>query len=227
MAEDDWVAAAMEDSDLVAEVLVRLRVAKPPPSLQPSKRRRPSPPQSWTIHQRRSRSQPVVLLPAPNKSEAPRASPSTPLCWSGATSVSGGGGGGGVPIVDAVDSSTQPNHNRSDISRSKVMPRGETTPTKRPRKKKTLAALKEEEVLLMEEQTHLKMKLATLHANCEKQRKENQNLKKMKLDIQGERLNAFRCGGIQQPNNHFEEQKDKIVLPDLNVAVGEDVIVSY
>ncbi|CAI9280730.1 unnamed protein product [Lactuca saligna] len=226
MAEDDWVATAMEDIDLVAEVLVRLRVAKPPPSLQPSKRRRPSPPQSWTIHQRRSRSQPVVLLPAPNKSEAPRASPSTPLSWSGgATSVSGGGGG--VPIVDAVDSSTQPNHNRSDISRSKVMPRGETTPTKRPRKKKTLAALKEEEVLLMEEQNHLKMKLATLHANCEKQRKENQNLKKMKLDIQGERLNAFRCGGIQQPNNHFEEQKDKIVLPDLNVAVGEEVIVSY
>lgn len=117
----------MEDSDLVAEVLVRLRVAKPPPSLQPSKRRRPSPPQSWTIHQRRSRSQPVVLLPAPNKSEAPRASPSTPLSWSGgATSVSGGGGGGGVPIVDAVDSSTQPNHNRSDISRSKVRKRNET-----------------------------------------------------------------------------------------------------
>ncbi|KAL4584595.1 hypothetical protein LXL04_009199 [Taraxacum kok-saghyz] len=218
MTDDDWVPAAMKDGDLVAEVLVRLRLAKPPPSLQPSKRRRPSPPQSWTIHQRRSRTQPV--LPAPNKSEAPRASPSTPLSWSGgATSISGGG----PPIVDAVDS-TQPNHNRSDTSRSKVMPRGETTPTKRPRKKKTLAALKEEEILLIEEQNHLKMKLATVHANCEKQRKQNESLKKMKLDIkvdtQEERLSEFRCDG-------FEEQNDKIVLPDLNIPVGEDAIVSY
>ncbi|KAI3521186.1 hypothetical protein L1887_10647 [Cichorium endivia] len=212
MTEDDWVKAAMEDSDIVAEVLVRLRVAKPQPSLQPSKRRRQAPPQSWTIHQRRSRTQPV-LLPASNKSEAPRASPSTPLSWSGATSISGGG----VPIVDVVDSAL-PNHIRSDTSRSKVMPGGETTPTKRPRKKKTLAALKEEEVLLIAEQNHLKMKLATLLANCEKQRKENESLKKMK---------TMRCGGIEQPNNVFEERKDKIALPDLNIPAGEDAIVSY
>ncbi|XP_024971507.1 uncharacterized protein LOC112510342 [Cynara cardunculus var. scolymus] len=223
MSADDWLSLAMADTHLVAELLLRLRLPLPP-----SKRSRPSPPQSWTIHQRRSRTQP--LLPPSNKSEAPRASPSTPLSWSGATSISGGGGGGGgIPIVDVVDS-TQPNPNRSVISRSKVTPPGETTPTKRPRKKKTLAALKEEESLLMEEQKHLKMKLETLKATCEKQIKENESLQKMKcgfleLDIQVEpQLER------QERNNHFEavkERKDKLVLPDLNDPAGEDVTMSY
>ncbi|KAI3785989.1 hypothetical protein L1987_45115 [Smallanthus sonchifolius] len=219
MTEADWVTAAMADNDVVAEVLLRLRLPSLPPS---SKRRRPAPPQSWTIHQRRSRTQPI--LPASNKSETPRASPSTPLSWSGATSVSGGGG---ALIADALDS-TQPNHNCSDISRSKVIRTpSETTPTKRPRKKKTLAALKEEGIVLMEEQNDLKKKLAALQANCEKQREENERLKKIKLDIQvelqSERPNAMR-------NNHFEvvnERNDKTVLPDLNVPFGEDVILSY
>ncbi|KAI3759609.1 hypothetical protein L6452_07542 [Arctium lappa] len=214
MSGDDWLTFAMADPHLVAELLLKLRLPLPPPS----KRSRPSPPQSWTIHQRRSKTQP--LLPTSNKSETPRASPSTPLSWSGgATSVSGGGG---VPIVDVVDS-TIPNLNRSVISRSKVTPPGDTTPTKRPRKKKTLVALKEEEALLIEEQKHLKRKLETLQATCEKQIKENESLKKMKLDIQVEPQEER-----QQRNNDFEERKDKLVLPDLNDdPAGEDVTVSY
>ncbi|KAK9066307.1 hypothetical protein SSX86_013628 [Deinandra increscens subsp. villosa] len=216
MTEADWVAAAMADTDAVAEVLVRLRVATLPPS---SKRRRPAPPQSWTIHQPRSRTQPI--LPASNKSETetPRASPSTPLSWSGGA-TSGSGGGGGAPIADAT------NHNCSDVLRSKVTRPSETTPTKRPRKKKTLAALREEGIVLMEEQNDLKRKVAALQANCEKQRKENERLKKIKLDMQvepqGERQKAMR-------NNHFEavsERNVKTILPDLNVPFGEDVIVS-
>ncbi|KAI3727165.1 hypothetical protein L1987_66975 [Smallanthus sonchifolius] len=220
MTEADWVTAAMADNDVVAEVLLRLRLPTLPPS---SKRRRPAPLQSWTIHQRRSRTQPI--LPASTKSETPRASPSTPLSWSGATSVSGGGAG--APIADALDS-TQPNHNCSDISRSKVIrPPGETTPTKRPRKKKTLAALKEEGIVLMEEQNDLKKKLAALQANCEKQRKENERLKKIKLEIQVE-LQSERPKTMR--NNYSEvvnERNDKTVLPDLNVPFGEDVILSY
>lgn len=198
MTDDDWLTTAMADTALVAELLLTLRLSTLPST---SKRRRPAPPQSWTIHQRRSRTQP--LLPASNKSETPRASPNTPLSWSGATSLSGGGG---VPILE-------PNHNRSDSSRSKVMPPGETTPTKRPRKKKTLAALKEEEVLLTVEQNHLKRQVEALQANYEKQRKENESLMQMKMAIQVESQ---------------KEVKDKIVLlPDLNVPAGEEVIMSY
>ncbi|KAI3761493.1 hypothetical protein L1987_51910 [Smallanthus sonchifolius] len=197
MTEDDWVTDAM-----AAEILVKLRAATLP---LPSKRGIPAPPQSWTIHQRRSRTQP--LHPASNKLEEPRASPTTPLSWTGATP-------------------TQPNHNRSDIPRSKVTPPRGTT-TKRPRKKKTLAALKREEVVLMEEQDNLKRKLEALQANREKQIKENVRLSKIKLDIlvepQGERPREMR-------NNHFEvvdERNDRIVLPDLNVPFREDVIMSY
>ncbi|KAL8230413.1 hypothetical protein R6Q57_000191 [Mikania cordata] len=218
MTEADWVTAAMADNDVVAELLVGLRVAALPPS---SKRRRSVPPQSWTIHQRRSRTQP--LLPASNKSETPRASPTTPLSWSGgATSVSGGG----ASIPDVVDS-TPLNHNCSDISRSKVRPPGEATPSKRPRKKKTLAALKEENIVLMEEQNDLKRKIAALQDNCEKQRNENERLKKIKLDIQVEPLGERPKTMII---NHFEavnEPIDKTILPDLNVPFGEDLIVSY
>lgn len=81
---DDWLAAAFSDTDLVAEVLITLRTPPPPP---PSKRQTPA----WTIHQRRSRTQPSIQASA-TKSEPPRASPSTPLSWSAAAaSVSGGG----------------------------------------------------------------------------------------------------------------------------------------
>ncbi|KAL8217455.1 hypothetical protein R6Q57_020828 [Mikania cordata] len=198
MTEHDWLTAAMADTAMVAETLIKLRVSTLP---LPS---RPAPLQSWSIHQRRSRTQPAQ--PASNKSELPTASPSTPLSLSGATSFSGGGG---APIADAVNS-IQLNHNRSDISRSK-----------------TMAALKKEEVLLLEEQYHLKRKLVAIQAKCEKQIDENDRLRKIALDIQmdpqGEKQKPIR-------NNHFEvigEQNDKIALPDLNVPVGEDTILSY
>ncbi|KAM0033359.1 hypothetical protein Hdeb2414_s0016g00485291 [Helianthus debilis subsp. tardiflorus] len=204
--QDNWLTVAMADNDVVAELLLRLRLPVPPSS---NRRRRPAPPQSWTIHQRRSRTQPPS-----NKSETPSASPTTPLSWSGgATSFSGG-----------VDKSDKVLEALADVSRSKVRPPGEATPTKRPRKKKTLAVLKEEGIVLMEEQNDLKKKIAALQANCEKQRKENERLKKIKLDMQVEsQLKATRSAHYEVVN----ERKDKTVLPDLNVPFGEDVIVSY
>ncbi|XP_076898393.1 uncharacterized protein LOC143551938 [Bidens hawaiensis] len=170
--EDHWLTAAMADDDVVAELLLKLRL----PTL---------PPQKWTLHQRRSRTQ-QPLAPTSNKSDTPRASPTTPLPWIGNT--------------------------------SKVLQHGETTPTKRPRKMKTLAALKEEEIVLTEEQNDLKKKIAFLQANCEKQRKENEKLKKIKMDIQVEAHGHFEV---------LDVRKDKTVLPDLNLPFGEDIIVSY
>nr|XP_043617388.1 proline-rich receptor-like protein kinase PERK2 [Erigeron canadensis] len=206
MTDDDWLTAAISDTSVVAEFLLSLHLPTsppppPPPSSSSSKRRRPAPPPTWTIRRSRTQPQPLHQPPISNKSDTPRASPSTPLSWSRATSVSGGG----CPPIPHV------------ISGSKVMPPSETNSAKRSKKKKTLAALREEEVLLIEEQNLLKKKLAALQANCEKQRKENMSLKLMKLDI-------------QQSNNHFEavnERRDKVFLPDLNVPVGEDVIVGY
>ncbi|KAI3670456.1 hypothetical protein L1987_87791 [Smallanthus sonchifolius] len=117
MTHDNWIKSAMDDTDLVVHVLFKLRHASPPPP----------PPKSWTIRQRRSRPSPPA---AGKKSPAARASPTTPLSWSGATSASGGG----------VEESSRPVHDGADMSGSKVNGSNETTPTKRPRKKQ-LASL--------------------------------------------------------------------------------------
>ncbi|CAI9267403.1 unnamed protein product [Lactuca saligna] len=193
MSDDNWVTAAMDDTDLVVQVLFTLRQ---PASASHHK----SPPLGWSIRQRRSRPQVVVAPAAAKKSPAARASPTTPLSWSGATSISGGGGG--------IEESSKPIQNRSDISRSKVARPNETTPTKRPRKKKTLAELKEDESLLLKERKQLKRQLATLQATIEKQRNENESLKKMKMDM--------------QLQHQSEGEGDEFVLPDLNIPAGED-----
>ncbi|KAI3737538.1 hypothetical protein L2E82_27542 [Cichorium intybus] len=185
MSDDNWVTAAMDDTDLVVQVLFTLR--------QAALNRKP-PPLGWSIRQRRSRPQVVVAPAAAKKSPAARASPTTPLSWSGATSISGGG----------IEESSKPIQNRSDILRSKVARPNETTPTKKPRKKKTLAELKEDETLLLKERKQLKRQLATLQATFEKQRNENESLKKMKMDMQ------------------LQQQGDEFVLPDLNIPAGED-----
>ncbi|GFZ11867.1 hypothetical protein Acr_23g0002520 [Actinidia rufa] len=57
------------------------------------------------------------------------------------------------------------------------------TANKRARKKKTLAELKEDETLLLKERRHLKRELATLRFTLEKQRATNENLKRLKLDL--------------------------------------------
>ncbi|XP_022150746.1 uncharacterized protein LOC111018802 [Momordica charantia] len=59
---------------------------------------------------------------------------------------------------------------------------------KRPRKKKTLGELKEEEILLLKERRNLKDALANLRLSVEKQRAINGSLKKMKLDFQSQQV---------------------------------------
>lgn len=75
MSDDHWIKVAMADDSLVVDLLLRLHRPPPPPP--------PCLNLHWTVRQRRSRS-------AHNKAESTRASPTTPLSWSGATSASGG-----------------------------------------------------------------------------------------------------------------------------------------
>ncbi|KAD4585523.1 hypothetical protein E3N88_23124 [Mikania micrantha] len=192
--DHNWVKSAMNDTELVANVLLQLRQAFPSEHLNP-------PPKTWTIRQRRSRPPPPA---AGKKSPVPRASPTTPLSWSGATSVSGGGD----------EESSRPVHHGSDVSRSKVIQTNEKTPTKRPRRKKTLAELKEDEMTLLKERKQLKRQLATLQATCQKQRMENECLKKMKNDMKSRVLGVY--DGTEELKN------ESFVVPDLNIAAGED-----
>ncbi|CAL5373319.1 unnamed protein product [Camellia sinensis] len=169
--DEDWVGAAMSDESMAAELLVRLRRAKPPPP--------PPPPPSalpfkWSVRQPRSR--PMML----NKKLIPRASPSTPLSWSGATSVSGVAA---AAAADGSEESSQLPLNRPDATRSKVSGKNGTTNKRWGRKKKTLDELKEEEILLLGERRHLKKEIAELCVNVEKERARNESLKRLKLDL--------------------------------------------
>ncbi|CAL0324175.1 unnamed protein product [Lupinus luteus] len=126
MCNDDWVNLAMADDSKVVDLLLLLHQPPPPaPHLH----------LHWTVRQHRSRS-------------STRASPNTPLSWSGATSASGG-------AVDGCEDSCHPTKH-AQSSRSKIANPSNTTTVKKSRRKKTLAELKEDEKLLLQERKSLK-----------------------------------------------------------------------
>ncbi|KAI3455266.1 hypothetical protein Pfo_011929 [Paulownia fortunei] len=172
-ADEEWVKAAMTDDTMVVELLVRLHHAPPPP-LKPA-----ALPLEWSVRQRRSKSVSVNNNP---KKPAHRGSPTTPLSWSGATSFSGGSGGAGG--VGSEESSRPIPFKLSNTTRSKVNIDSEKNTSKRPRKKKTLAELKDEENSLLKERRELKREMAALRSYLERQRATNGNLKRMKIGLQ-------------------------------------------
>lgn len=107
MTGGDWIESAMCDDSLVAEALICLHHSEPPPP--------PPPPEKsgdasdlklkWSVRQRRTK---AASPSSRKKGDHTRASPTTPLSWSGATSFSGGGGGGsgGAAAVDGFEESS-------------------------------------------------------------------------------------------------------------------------
>ncbi|KAM0957054.1 hypothetical protein ACFX2I_025184 [Malus domestica] len=182
-SDGGWVNLAMNDEAAVVDLLLRLKHSAPPP---PSKRSsiHSFPTLRWCVRQRRSRNVPrrhhaddvdaEDRKSTKGESSGARASPTTPLSWSGATSA------GGVDGSEESSKLLKP----TDAARSKVAVRNESTIFKRPRKKKTLAELKEEESLLLKERRNLENELATLRLTVEKQRATNESLKKVKLELQ-------------------------------------------
>ena len=112
MSEEEWVKEAMTDAMLVAEVLLSLIQAEsPPPPLEHSAKNNnvsPTLQLEWSFRQRRSKQ---ALR---KKGEPARASPTTPLSWSGGSSVSGG------PGADGSEESSRPPSKPVDNARSKV-----------------------------------------------------------------------------------------------------------
>ncbi|KAK4350205.1 hypothetical protein RND71_029518 [Anisodus tanguticus] len=245
MTQEEWLKAAIMDDTMVAELLLRLNQVN---RLSKSKSKKTDLPLEWTVRQRRSR--PVSVNA---KKPAPRASPTTPLSWSGATSVScGGDGGSGGGVDGGCEESSGPTtpSKTPSSTRSKVNGTSDAaTASKRSRKKKTLAELKDEEILLIKERKQLKKELAIVHANLEKQRDTNQNLKRMKLDLHPQQANergtivaydgssgqflqkalpSHPAIPIAVMPSSLEEKQDvaalesRFVLPDLNIPFGED-----
>ncbi|TYI24238.1 hypothetical protein ES332_A06G219600v1 [Gossypium tomentosum] len=131
MSEEEWVKEALTDSMLAAKVLLSLYQASSPPPRSDSASSQAFQVE-WSVRQRRSKQS------LKKKSEPARASPTTPLSWSGGISVSGGGS------ADGSEESSRPPLKPVDNARSKVAATSEITPPKRSRRKKTLAELKEE-----------------------------------------------------------------------------------
>ncbi|XP_047968718.1 uncharacterized protein LOC125212553 isoform X2 [Salvia hispanica] len=96
--------------------------------------------------------------------KAGRSSPSTPLSLSSSASHD-----------FKLSTSTTSKSNNVD---------GEKTNSKRSRKKKTLAELKDEESSLLKERRELKREMAALRMNLERQRATHERLKRMKIDLQ-------------------------------------------
>ncbi|KAG6608135.1 hypothetical protein SDJN03_01477, partial [Cucurbita argyrosperma subsp. sororia] len=183
MVNDDWLTAAMADDGVVVELLVRLKQSQ---AVSPSKSPLPvTVPFTWGIRQLRSRTATTVgrcgdgVLVRNNKDvDSTRWSPTTPLSWSG--------GGSPSATLDGYEESSRPatlSHAASRFKGAAANESGAGTATKRLRRKKTFAELKEEESVLLNEKIHLKKELANLRATFEEQRAKNESLKKMKVDF--------------------------------------------
>ncbi|KAG8388248.1 hypothetical protein BUALT_Bualt02G0106000 [Buddleja alternifolia] len=234
-ADEEWVKAAMTDDTMVVELLVHLHAAAtPPPSLKP--------PLDWSVRQRRSRPVSLTNNKYPKK-QAQRASPTTPLSWSGATSPSGGSGGSGGTGGGGFEESSRPHtKNLSSITRSKVNGDSEKSTSKRSRKKKTLAELKDDENSLLKERRELKRELAALRTNLEKQRASNEKLKRMKIEfrplpdrevtsvspivppiISDNNVQLQSSTSNDSPKQNANAPSDsKFVLPDLNMPFEDE-----
>ncbi|KAL2539370.1 hypothetical protein Adt_00348 [Abeliophyllum distichum] len=182
--DEEWVEEAMSDDNKVVELLLRLNQSYPQPTaaaLKPT-----ALPLDWSVRQRRSK---PMAVDSTMKS-ALRASPTTPLSWSGATSISGGGGSAGTVDGSPEESSRPSDPKLSKTARSEVNGNGEKS-TKRSRKKKTLAELQVEEYLLDKEREELKREISALLTNLEKQKAMNDCLKRIKLESTTKRRSTF------------------------------------
>ncbi|KAF8021622.1 hypothetical protein BT93_G1923 [Corymbia citriodora subsp. variegata] len=219
----------MTDDSAVAELLLRIRRADGPPQAAAARALK----LDWTVRQRRSSNSKPGPKDAGRKKhggEPARASPTTPLSWSGGTSTSGGGGGGdeecSVPVVKSPEKARSKTNNGSTNMNA-------ATPSKRPRKKKTLAELREEENKLLKERRRLRWGLANLRRVVEKQRLANESLKKMKLDMQCKRetettpdersQNVSSCSPCSSASKtcKVEACERLFELPDLNLPVED------
>ncbi|EPS71128.1 hypothetical protein M569_03635, partial [Genlisea aurea] len=174
MEDHDWVTAATTDDSLVVELLVSLHGRRM--SSSSTACHAAEAPLEWRVRQRRSKSLFVVNDNCKKKKQ--RASPTTPLTWCGATSLSGSADG----VYD--DSAAPPN-----LSRSKVRLRFTTTSvtisssSKSSKRKKTVSELRNEENSLVQETKELKREITKLYIRVEKERWMNKKLKRMKKEL--------------------------------------------
>ncbi|CAA3023615.1 Hypothetical predicted protein [Olea europaea subsp. europaea] len=204
--DEEWVEAAMSDDNMVVELLLRLNQSNPRMS---ATFKQTALPLEWSVRQRRSKSIAIDSAFKP----AFRGSPTTPLSWSGATSISGGCvGSAGTVDVSPEESSRSSDPKLSKPTRSEVNGTGEKS-TKRSRKKKTLAELQVEENVLDKEQGELEREIAGLRTNLEKQKATNDSLKRIMLELATKRRSMIETESQFQQNSEARHHIPPVFPP--------------
>ncbi|VVB10729.1 unnamed protein product [Arabis nemorensis] len=243
--KDDWVEAAMTDDEMVVELLLRLKHAGTVVADNPTAN---LPPLRWGIRQRRSRSSRFggggggVLVTLKKDVDSVRASPKTPLSWSGG---SGSGGGCSASPSSAAtadgfeDTSRQASCSTSTGSGSKAFLTNEITSSfsKRLKKRKSSSELRDEENLKLKERLDLEKEIASLRATFDEQNVRNQRLKRIKLDLNSGRVKNQTRVGLTHKSPESKSCKIEgktgdslnnggfFLIPDLNMVPSEDEIL--
>ncbi|TKY74767.1 hypothetical protein E2542_SST03530 [Spatholobus suberectus] len=183
MVNDEWVKEAMTNDTVVVELLLRLK--------QTVSAKSQLLPLSWGVKQPRSRSRLTSAVSRCDGAVSTRCSPTTPLSWSGGASPSA--------TADGYEDSSRHHHAARSKATATSGYTGNSASTKRCRRKKTFAELKEEESSLLKERIYLKKEIATINANFEAQRAKNESLKRMKLDFGSKSQNnpSLTCVELQ------------------------------
>lgn len=204
VTRDEWMTAAMTDSAVVVELLLRLKHAGTVASAS-------TPLLRWGSRKPRSRLGVGVGVGGFSKkeTESARGSPMTPLCWSGGS----GSGGSSCPSAATTadgfeDTSRQSTCSTSTGYRSKaVHVTNEITSHKRSKKQKIFLDLKDSEHLQLKERLDLQKNIANVQATYEKRSAKNQSLKRMKLEY------SDRIKNIPINGSSLDESRKKRRLP--------------
>lgn len=113
-----------------------------------------------------------------------------------------------------------------------------TTESKKSRRRKTFAELKEEESVLLKEKVHLKKEIASMRVTFKEQRAENSSLKRMKVDLNFNTANESSLTASERDEHKasssitpqqrvasahpLDNEGSSFVLPDLNMMPTED-----
>ncbi|XP_027356240.1 uncharacterized protein LOC113865715 [Abrus precatorius] len=204
---DEWVRMAMMDDTVVVDLLLRLKhTVSSKPQLMPL---------SWGLKQPRSRSRLTAVVSRCDAAVSTRCSPTTPLSWSDGASPSA--------TADGYEDSSRNHHAARSKATATSGYTGNSASTKRCRRKKTFAELKEEESSLLKERIYLKKEIATVNANFEAQRAKNESLKRMKLDFGSKSHRNPSSTSIEQHCTYAGQPHQRIVSSEaLTRAIQDD-----
>ncbi|CAN7060484.1 hypothetical protein BRARA_D01535 [Brassica rapa] len=197
VTQDEWVTAALTEDAVVVELLLRLKHAGTVESAANIPLLR------WGSRKPRSRLGVGGVLK--KETDSARASPMTPLCWSGGS----GSGGSSCPSADGFeDASRQSTCSTSTGYGSKALHvTNEISSYKRSKKQKIFLDLKDAENFQLKERLNLQKNIANVQATYKKRSAKNQSLKRMKLEY------SDRIKNISVNRSNLDETRRKRRLP--------------